>query len=87
MYRLFRHSAQRWQLLLMLVEFLLLVASVYAAVELRFWGEAGAQTAFGKALHWRASLVATVLISSMASLGLYQVTCGRVGWGGAAGKA
>ena len=79
MYRLFRHSAQRWQLLLVVVEFLLLMASVYAAVGLRFWGDAGTQTAFDQVLHWRASLVAMVLIASMASLGLYQVHL-RASW-------
>jgi len=73
MYRLFRHRALRWQLLLVLVEFLLLLASVYAAVVLRYWGAAATQAAFGQALHWRAPLVPMVLIFSMASLGLYQV--------------
>ncbi len=70
---LFRHRALRWQLLLVLVEFSLLMVCVYAAVGLRFWGDAGTQTAFDRALHWRAALVAMVLILSMASLGLYQV--------------
>jgi sugar transferase (PEP-CTERM system associated) len=79
MFRLFRHRALSWQLLLVLVEFLLLMASVYAAVELRFLGGGGTPAAFGQALHWRASLVAMVLIFSMASLGLYQVHL-RAGW-------
>ena len=78
MYRLFRFGF-RWQLLLVLVELLLLVVCVYAAVMLRFWGDAGTQNAFGQALHWRAPLVAVVLIFSMASLGLYQVHL-RAGW-------
>ena len=73
MYRLLRHRALRWQLLLVLIEFLLLMASVYAAVVLRYWEVAGTRTSFGQTLHWRASLVAIVLIFSMASLGLYQV--------------
>ncbi len=79
MYRLFRHRAQRWQLLLILVEFLLLLGCVYAAVELRYWAIAGSQTAFGQALPWRASLVAMVLTFSMAALGLYQAHL-RAGW-------
>lgn len=73
MFRFFRFSALRWQLLLVLVEFLLLMASVYAAVGLRFWGDAGMQAGLAGALHWRATLVAMLLIVSMAALGLYQV--------------
>jgi FlaA1/EpsC-like NDP-sugar epimerase len=79
MFRLFRHRALRWQLLLVLLEFLLLMASVYAAVGLRFWGGAGTQSVFGQAFPWRASLVAMVLVFSMASLGLYQVHL-RASW-------
>ncbi len=79
MYRLFRHRAVRWQLLLVLVEYLLLMACVYAAVVLRYWSDADTQIAFGQALHWRAPSVAMVLIFSMASLGLYQVHL-RAGW-------
>ena len=73
MSRLFRQGAVRWQLLLMLVEFMLLLASIYAAVMLRFWGNTDAQAAFGDLLHWRSPLVAMILILSMAALGLYQV--------------
>ncbi len=78
---LFRHRAVRWQLLLVLVEFLLLVACVYAAMVVRYWGDTGTQEAFGQALNLRAPLVATMLIFSMASLGLYQVhlRAGRLG--------
>ena len=79
MNRLFRLGAVRWQLLLVLVEFLLLVACVYAAVVLRYWGDAGTQTTFSHAIRWRTPLVAVVLILSMASLGLYQVHL-RAGW-------
>ena len=78
MHRLFRFGF-RWQLLLVLVELLLLVACVYAAVLLRFWGGAGTQGEFGQALHWRAAVVAVVLIFSMGSLGLYQVHL-RANW-------
>jgi sugar transferase (PEP-CTERM system associated) len=78
MYRSLRYSV-RWQLLLVLVESWLLVGCVYAAVTLRFWGDADTQTAFGQALHWRAPLVALVLVFSMVSLGLYQVHL-RAGW-------
>ncbi|MEP7184633.1 MAG: TIGR03013 family XrtA/PEP-CTERM system glycosyltransferase [Rhodanobacter sp.] len=81
MYGLFRHRAVRWQLLLVLVEFLLLVVCVYVAMVLRYWGDSGTQAAFGQALNLRAPLVATMLILSMASLGLYQVhlRAGRLG--------
>ena len=79
MNRLFRQGAVRWQLLLVLVEFLLLEACIYASVVMRFWGDVGALAAFGDVLHWRSPLVAVVLILSMASLGLYQVHL-RAGW-------
>ena len=78
MYRSFRYGV-RWQLLLVLVEFVLLVACVYAAVVLRYWGHGDAQSAFVRSVHLRALLVALVLIFSMASLGLYQVHL-RAGW-------
>ncbi|MDE2053992.1 MAG: TIGR03013 family PEP-CTERM/XrtA system glycosyltransferase [Xanthomonadaceae bacterium] len=73
MFRLFRQRALRWQLLLVLVEFALLVGCVYAAVILRYWGDLDTRAAFGSALHWRAPLVAVVLILAMTALGLYQV--------------
>jgi len=79
MFRLFRQRALRWQLLLVLVEFALLVGCVYAAVALRYWGDLHTQAAFGSALHWRAPLVAVVLILAMTALGLYQVHL-RAGW-------
>jgi len=79
MFRLFRQRALRWQLLLVLVEFVLLVGSVYAAVVLRYWGDLDAQTAFNRALHWRAPVVAVVLVLAMTALGLYQVHL-RAGW-------
>lgn len=79
MFRLLRFSALRWQLLLVLVEFSLLTASVYAAVGLRFWGHASIPAEFSQALYWRAPLVALLLILSMASLGLYQIHL-RAGW-------
>jgi len=72
MYRSFRYGV-RWQLLLVLVEFVLLVGCVYAAVVLRYWEHGGAQSAFVHSMQLRALLVAMVLIFSMASLGLYQV--------------
>ena len=78
MYRSFRYGI-RWQLLLVLVEFVLLAGCVYAAVVLRYWGQGGAQSAFFQTVQLRALLVATVLIFSMASLGLYQVHL-RAGW-------
>ena len=79
MFRLFRQRALRWQLLLVLVEFALLVGCVYAAVVLRYWGDEGTQAAFGHSLHWRAPLVGMVLVLAMTALGLYQVHL-RAGW-------
>jgi sugar transferase (PEP-CTERM system associated) len=55
------------------------VASVYAAVVLRYLGNVDTQVAFSAALHWRGLLVAAVLIVSMAALGLYEVYL-RAGW-------
>ncbi|MGH8233145.1 MAG: TIGR03013 family XrtA/PEP-CTERM system glycosyltransferase [Rhodanobacteraceae bacterium] len=79
MNRLFRQRALHWQLLLVSVEFGLLTSSVYAAVVLRYWGHADTQAAFNQGLHWRAPLVALVLVLAMAALGLYQVHL-RAGW-------
>ena len=79
MYGLFRFRALHWQLLLVSAEFVLLVASVYAAVMLRYLGDIDTQAAFSAALHWRGLLVAMVLIVSMAALGLYEVYL-RAGW-------
>ncbi|TAL88941.1 MAG: TIGR03013 family PEP-CTERM/XrtA system glycosyltransferase [Rhodanobacter sp.] len=79
MYRLFRQRALRWQLLLALVEFVLLMASVYAAVVLRYWGDADTQAMFNHTLQWRTPLIATVLILSIAALGLYDIHL-RAGW-------
>ncbi|MGH8182143.1 MAG: TIGR03013 family XrtA/PEP-CTERM system glycosyltransferase [Rhodanobacteraceae bacterium] len=73
MYRLFRQRALRWQILLVLVEFGLLVGCVYAAVALRYWGDFETQLAFGRTVYWHALLEAGVLILAMAALGLYQV--------------
>ena len=79
MFRLFRHRALRWQLLLVAVEFALLVGCVFAAVVLRYWGDANTQAAFGHALHWRAPVLAVVMVLAMGALGLYQVHL-RAGW-------
>ncbi|HEY8229679.1 MAG TPA: TIGR03013 family XrtA/PEP-CTERM system glycosyltransferase [Rhodanobacteraceae bacterium] len=73
MFRLFQQRSLRWQLLLMLVEFALVVGCVYAAVALRFWGDTATQAEFGRSVHWNAMLVAGVLVLAMAALGLYQV--------------
>lgn len=78
MYRSFRYGV-RWQLLLALVEFVLLVGCVHAAVVLRYWGHGDTYYAFVHSVHLRALLVAMVLIFSMAALGLYQVHL-RAGW-------
>lgn len=79
MYRLFQQRALRWQILLVVVEFGLLVGCVYAAVMLRYWGQADIQAKFGRAVHWHALLMATVLILAMAALGLYQIHL-RANW-------
>ena len=79
MFGLFRQRSRPWQLLLVLVEFVLLMASVYAAVVLRYWGDADTQSMFSHTLNWRAPLVAIVLIFSMAALGLYDIHL-RAGW-------
>ncbi len=79
MFRSFRQRALRWQLLLVLVEFGLLTGAVYAAVVVRYWGHPDTQLAFSQALHWRAPMVAALLILAMAALGLYQVHL-RAGW-------
>jgi sugar transferase (PEP-CTERM system associated) len=79
MFRLLRQRALRWQLLLLLIEFVLLMASVYAAVVLRYWGDADTQSMFSHTLHWRAPMVAVVLILSMTALGLYEIHL-RAGW-------
>ncbi|RCS30219.1 TIGR03013 family PEP-CTERM/XrtA system glycosyltransferase [Rhodanobacter denitrificans] len=78
MYRSFRYGI-RWQLLLVLVESVLLVGCVYAAVMLRYWGHGSTQSAFVHSVQWRALPVAMVLTFSMAALGLYQVHL-RASW-------
>ena len=79
MFRFFRQRALRWQLLLLLIEFVLLMASVYAAVVLRYWGDADTQSTFSHTLHLRAPMVAAVLLLSMTALGLYEIHL-RAGW-------
>ncbi|KRA33146.1 sugar transferase [Rhodanobacter sp. Root627] len=78
MNRLFRQRAVRWQLLLVLVEFVLLVACIYAAAMVRFGG-GNTHAPYEEVLPWRAPLVAMVLILAMGSLGLYQVHL-RASW-------
>src|SRR5690348_13836043 len=78
-YRLFRQRALHWQLLLVTVEFGMLTSGVYAAVMLRYWGDADTQLAISQMLRWRAPLVAGILIAAMAALGLYQIHL-RAGW-------
>ena len=85
MYRLFQRRALGWQVLLVSVEFVLLLAGVRVAGILRYWGHSDAQAAFGASLDWRAPLVAVVLMLAMASLGLYQVHL-RAGWLGRLGR-
>jgi sugar transferase (PEP-CTERM system associated) len=81
MHGLFRLRPLHWQLLLVLVEFVLLLASVYTAVLLRYLSFANSDAALGSAVHWRGLLVAAVLIVSMSALGLYQIHL-RAGWRG-----
>ncbi len=73
MFRLFRQRALRWQLLLVALEFVLLVACVFGAVVVRYWSAPDIQLTFGHALRLRALLVALMVVLSMAALGLYQV--------------
>lgn len=73
MYRWFRQRALQWQVLLMFVEFVLLSSSVYAAVELRYWGHPDKEARFIGALDWRALPISAMLVLSMAALGLYQI--------------
>lgn len=81
MYLTFRQRALRWQVLLVACEFVLLTASVYLAVLLRFWHSPGMQAALHQALQWRAPLVGAVLVTTMAALGLYQVHIHANWWG------
>ncbi len=78
MYGVFRR-ALHWQMLLVSVEFALLVASVHAAVMLRYWGEISLRAAFTDEMTWRGLLVAGVLLAAMAALGLHQVHL-RANW-------
>ena len=79
MYQLFRQRAMHWQVATVLVEFLLLLGCVYAAVMLRFDGNLDPQPGFRDALLWRATVVALVLTLAMGALGLYQAYL-RDGW-------
>lgn len=73
MYRWFRQRAFQWQILLVLVEFMLLAGCVYAAADLRYLGHEGTQATFLDALDWRPLPIAMVLILAMSALGLYHV--------------
>ncbi|HEX7326315.1 MAG TPA: TIGR03013 family XrtA/PEP-CTERM system glycosyltransferase [Rhodanobacteraceae bacterium] len=75
----FRNRALRWQLLLAVVELGLLIGCVYAAVAVRYWTRADVQMRFGEALHWRAPIVALILVLAMVALGLYERHL-RAGW-------
>lgn len=71
MNRVFRQRGLRWQFLLAMSEFALLIGCVYLAVAVRYWADAGARMRFVGAIEWRAPLVPVVLIIAMAALGLY----------------
>ncbi len=72
MYRWFRQRAFQWQILLVLVDALLLLGCVYAAVMLRYWGHPQVQSNFLDGLSWRPLPIALVLVLVMVALGLYQ---------------
>lgn len=73
MYRWFRQRALQWQILLVLIEFVLLVGCVYIAADLRYWGHEDTQATFLDTLSWRSLPIAMVLILAMSALGLYHV--------------
>ncbi|HEB82455.1 MAG TPA: hypothetical protein ENJ11_06295, partial [Gammaproteobacteria bacterium] len=80
--RFFRHSTKlsRYYIptefvFLAVIEFLVLVLSLYLAMEVRFWGE-GWEMDFGEFLS-KALIYATVMQLSLLAFGLYQRQAGR----------
>lgn len=76
-----RGQAARWLGVLAITELALLAASLWAAMHLRFWGDAAALAEFSERLGLKLALFAGVIVIAMAALGMYQPRM-REGWFG-----
>jgi sugar transferase (PEP-CTERM system associated) len=72
MLRFLRQQAMRWLLFMGVVEFLLLIASVYLALQLRFVNDVGAVRELSHGLFPRVLLFACAMVLGMLALGMYQ---------------
>lgn len=72
MLRFLREQGARWLLLLGILEFLTLTASLVAGFHLRYWNAPDDLAQYSPLLFLRALGFATVLVGSLAALGLYQ---------------
>lgn len=72
MFRFLRRQANRWLVLLVAVEFLLLAASLNLAMRLRYFGRPGDLAEVAHHLPERSLAFATVMLMGMVALGQYQ---------------
>lgn len=72
MVRIFSHYIPRWAMVLALVEAIILTASVYVGVALRFWSVESPDLLHADFLFWRAMIFAMIFMVSMTAMGMYQ---------------
>ncbi|NGZ05417.1 MAG: TIGR03013 family PEP-CTERM/XrtA system glycosyltransferase [Magnetococcales bacterium] len=72
MIRIFRHYLHRWSLVLLAVDLLLAIASVYAGVATRFSGWEHHDEIHGEMLLPKAIFFALVIVTSLGAMGRYQ---------------
>ena len=76
-----RGQTARWLGMLAIAELALLAGSLWAAMHIRFWGDAAALAEFSERLGFKLALFASVIVIAMAALGMYQPRM-REGWFG-----
>ncbi len=76
-----RGQTARWLGMLAITELALLAGSLWAAIHIRFWGDAAALAEFSERLGLKLGLFASVIVIAMAALGMYQPRM-REGWFG-----
>ncbi|MBF0154554.1 MAG: TIGR03013 family PEP-CTERM/XrtA system glycosyltransferase [Magnetococcales bacterium] len=72
MIRIFKHYIARWSLLLLAMETLIFIASIYGGVAIRFLDQAHPDEMHSGGLFPRALFFAVVMILSMTAMGRYQ---------------
>ncbi|MEO8459063.1 MAG: TIGR03013 family XrtA/PEP-CTERM system glycosyltransferase [Dokdonella sp.] len=81
MLRFIREQATRWLVLLAVCELLLLTASLWISMHLRFWDDPKSLVEFSFLLPVRALVFGGMIVLAMAALGMYQPRM-REGWFG-----